>query len=99
MSVKAFNIRQHLSRGNREPGQLDGKQSHAWFNYDEDDRTKFSAASDAQRCLLRLGSSVFNWTEHLNTIEPVTRAWTQQDWPKSVCSPSEFHKDEVRLVQ
>jgi hypothetical protein len=24
-------------------------------------------------------------------------AWTQQDWPESVCSPSEFHK--VRLVQ
>ena len=59
-------IRQHLSSGNRELGQLDSKQSPWWFNCDEDDRATFSAASDPQRCLR--GSSIFHLTEHLVSL-------------------------------
>ena len=36
-----------LSNAERDPKHLDRKQSHAWFNDDEDGRTKFAPAPDA----------------------------------------------------
>ena len=36
-----------LFNAEHDPKQLDCKQSHAWFNYDEDGRTKFAPAPDA----------------------------------------------------
>ena len=51
-----------------EPSQLDSKQSHAWFDYDEDDRTKFFPASDAQTFLIQ-GSTTLDSTEHLENLD------------------------------
>ena len=54
--------------GRHDPSQLDGKQSHAGFNYDKHDIWKFSSASDAQSFFVQ-GSSSFDLPEYLEDPE------------------------------
>ena len=64
---RGINCRRNLS-GKYDPSQLDSKQSHSRFNYDEDDRTKLIAVSDAERFIFQ-GSNAPDFSEDLENLE------------------------------
>ena len=60
--------RRDVNNAKDEPNQLDSKQNHARFNYDEDDRKKFASSGDVQKFLIG-GSIILGLTEHLENLE------------------------------
>jgi hypothetical protein len=53
----------HGSSGDREPSQLNGKQSHSGFNYNEGDRTKLIPAGDITKRFIFRGSDTLDLSE------------------------------------
>ena len=58
----------NLSGADYDPSQLDSKQSHSRFDYNEDDGTKLIPVSDAQSFIFQ-GSNTLNISEDLENPE------------------------------